>query len=96
VLTTDVLYIYPQQFLATYKLFGCFSCGTQKSFHRTSSSDEMVKLTNEYTRWIQKPASSRDFSVKKDSEIHGITEFRVKQQTKSNRDTEEVPAWNQI
>ncbi len=60
------------------------------------SSDEMVKLTNEYTRLIQKPASSRDYSVKKDSEIHGITEFRVKQQTKSNRDTEEVPAWNQI
>lgn len=60
------------------------------------SSDEMVKLTNEDIRWIQKPASSRDFSVKKDSEIHGMTERRVQQPTKSNRDTEEVPAWNQI
>lgn len=59
------------------------------------SSDDMVKHTNEDIRWIQKRASSMDFSVKKDSEIYGITELRTQQQTKSYRDTEEVPALNQ-
>ncbi len=56
----------------------------------------MVKLTNEDIRGIQKPASSRDYSVKKDSEIYGITELRIQQQTKIYRYTEEVPTLNQI
>jgi hypothetical protein len=56
----------------------------------------MVKLTNEVIRGIQKPASSRDYSVKKDSEICGITELRIQQQTKNHRDTGVVPALNQI
>ncbi|KAF5430304.1 hypothetical protein C5S36_13440 [Candidatus Methanophagaceae archaeon] len=60
------------------------------------SSDEMVKLTNEDIRWIQKRASSWDYSVKKDSEICGMTELRIQQQTKIYRDTEEVPTLNQI
>jgi hypothetical protein len=42
----------------------------------------MVKLTDEDIRWIQKRASSRDFSVKNASEIHGLTERRIPQQTK--------------
>jgi len=52
----------------------------------------MVKLTNEDIRGIQKPASSRDYPVKKDSEIHVITERRVQQLTKSYRDAGEAPA----
>jgi hypothetical protein len=55
----------------------------------------MVKRTNEDIRWIQKPASSLDFSVKTDSDIQWITELRIQQQTKNYRDTEEVPTWNQ-
>ena len=54
----------------------------------------MVKLTDEDIRWIVKRASSWDFSVKKDSEIHGLTERRIQQQTKIYCDTEEVPTLN--
>ena len=59
------------------------------------SSDDRVKLTNEDIRGIQKRTTSQDLSVKKDSEIYGITELRVQQQTKNYRDTEEVPTLNQ-
>jgi putative transposase len=54
----------------------------------------MVKLTKEDIRGILKRASSRDFSVKNASVIHGLTERRVQQQTKIYCDTEEVPTLN--
>jgi putative transposase len=58
------------------------------------SSDEMAKLTKEDIRGILKRASSRDFSVKKDSEIHGLTERIIQQQTKIYCDTVEDPTLN--
>ncbi|NQE45316.1 hypothetical protein C5S31_04755 [ANME-1 cluster archaeon GoMg2] len=54
----------------------------------------MVKLTKEDIRVILKRASSGDFSVKTASEIHGLTERRIQQQTKIYCDTEEVPTLN--
>ncbi|NQE44654.1 hypothetical protein C5S31_01355, partial [ANME-1 cluster archaeon GoMg2] len=54
----------------------------------------MVKLTKADIRGILKHVSSGDFSVKKDSEIHGIMERRVQQQTKIYCDIEEVPTLN--
>jgi len=58
------------------------------------SSYDMAKLTNEDIRWILKRASSRDFSVKNASEIHGLMGPKMQQQTKIYCDTEEVPTLN--
>ena len=51
------------------------------------SSEDMVKLTNEDIRWMVKRVSSGYFTVKKASEIYGITERRVQQLTKIYHDT---------
>jgi hypothetical protein len=58
------------------------------------SPDDMVKLTDEYIRWMVKRVSSGNFTVKQASRTCGIKERRVQQLTKMYRDTGEIPKLN--
>ena len=66
-------------------------CGVQILFRQSTSSDGMVKLTNEDIKWLVMRVNSGFFTVKKAAQVYGVTERRVQHFIKKHRDTGKNP-----